>query len=75
MQSLIGHSNGPGIAAVDVLMKLLDELVRKNVLTRDEVAGLLARADSEIATWGESNFAVIDARSVVKKMRGVGGEG
>jgi len=72
MQSfnLIGHSNGPGIAAVVVLNVLLDELVKKNVLDAGEVARILAVADATIDGWGNNN-AVLDARSVLNKARGL----
>jgi hypothetical protein len=70
--SLIGHQNGPGIAAGVILNIVMDELVRKNVLTNADIARILSIADSTLAGWGESNSAVQDARAVVKKMRGLG---
>jgi hypothetical protein len=69
--NLIGHSNGPGIAATVVLNLLLDELVSKKVLTHSDVTRLLSIADSTIAGWGEANNAVKDARAVLNKMRGL----
>jgi hypothetical protein len=68
--NLIGHSNGPGIAAVVVLNVLLDELVKKKVLDTGEVARILSIADARIESWGNST-AANDARKVLDKMRGV----
>lgn len=69
---LLGHSNGPGIAAGMVLLNLIDALVKKGVLSQGEVANLLAVTDAQIAQWGEANIAVRDARKVLDKMRGLG---
>jgi hypothetical protein len=70
--SLIGHQNGPGIAAGVILNVLMDELVSKNVLTHGDIARILASTDATLARWGETNAAVVDARRVVNKMRGLG---
>jgi hypothetical protein len=70
--NLIGHRNGPGIAAGVILNVLMDELVRRDVLKAADVARILAVTDSTLARWGETNESVIDARKVVSKMRGLG---
>ena len=68
--TLVGHDRGPAIAATVVLNLLLDELVKKNLLSQHDVASLLAIADSTIEGMGDTNYAVKDARAVLK-MRGV----
>jgi len=66
----VGHSNGPGIAAVVVLNVLLDELVKKRVLDTGDVARILSIADGTIERWGDTH-AFKDARDVLNKMRGI----
>jgi hypothetical protein len=67
--NLTGQSSGPGMAASVILNVLLDELVKKNVLTHDDVARLLSIADSTLEQMGDTN-ALTDARAVLNGMRG-----
>jgi hypothetical protein len=69
--NLVEHDNGPGIAATVVLNLLLDELVKKKLLSHGDVARLLSSADGTVERMGEINHAVRDARSVLNKMRGI----
>ena len=69
--SLVGHDKGPGIAATVVLNLLLDELVKKKLLSQGDVASLLSSADGTVERMGDTNHPVIDARRVLNKMRGL----
>jgi hypothetical protein len=69
--NLTAHDKGPGIASTVVLFFLIDELVKKGILSQGEVTRILATADSTIEQWGNINSAN-DARQVLKQMQGLG---
>jgi hypothetical protein len=68
--NLTGSDKGPGIAASVVMLVLIDELVKKDVLTHSDVARILAIADGIIQGWGQIASAQ-DARRVLDQMRGL----
>jgi hypothetical protein len=66
--NLIGHDKGPAIAAGTVLMNLLDTLIEKRVIARDEASDIIKRSAAEIRASGPSTSAALDAVRVLAKM-------
>jgi hypothetical protein len=61
------HNKGPGIAAGVVLMALIDMLVEKKVLTREDATNVIKRASLELGNRPH-NVAAQDAAAVLTKM-------
>jgi hypothetical protein len=68
---LIGHKNGPGIAASVILLNLIDALVQNDALPANTKARVLAISKAQIEQWGTTNIAVQDAVAVLDKLIGL----
>lgn len=69
--NLTTNDKGPGIAASVVMLVLMDELVKKNIISRADLSRIMAIADGIITGWGNVASAQ-DAKRVLDQMRGIG---
>jgi hypothetical protein len=62
------HSLGAAITACAILPALLEQLVRSNLLTQDQVRSVFAAARSTLDGWGEGTPFNL-AREVLEEMQ------
>ncbi len=62
------HSLGAAMAACAILPALLEQLVRSDLLTQDQVHSIFAAARSTLDGWGEGSAFKL-AREVLEEMQ------